>query len=152
MKQERIGNYIVNTYNSNGVKGRQVNKLLPTNSQLRKARYKENIQSANSSLSLLKIVFISILLFGVVGNLTGTGRTLTFTGFLQILANAPKIPTDWISFNTFTFNISSALVDYTWLNNLLNSFTSIIQVLLFAFVGITQLVVFLLYFLRLMFF
>jgi len=147
-KQKKIGRYVVNTYNNGGVTGRQIQKISLSNRQLRQIRNRESLYEVNQSLSLLKIIFVAILLFGVVGALIGNGRTFTFTGFLNTIANAPKIDTNWINFHHL---IDLGALSNTSFGRFIMSIISIIQVLLFACVGIAQVVVFLLYFLRLLF-
>ncbi len=91
--------------------------------------------------SLLKSIFIMILLVSIVGTLTNTtNANITFYGFLDLLQRAPKIPTDWISFGGDLQGVPFI----GWL-------ISAIRVLMFFVVGISQAIVFILYFLGFLF-
>lgn len=110
------------------------------NSRYRLLRFQPK-QYTYSVGSLLKAFFMLILLVSVVGSLTGTtNANITFYGLLDYIQRAPKIPTDWISFG----GQFQGVPVIGWI-------ISAVRVLMFFVVGLSQAILFLLYFLGFLF-
>lgn len=107
---------------------------------------KEHNYNADSSFSaisrLLSIVVCFLIIVALARALMGQ-EPIYFSSFLEGLANAPS--------TTFALSMPKLYIDADWgifefFRNLLNSFGSIIQLLLFIVNGLVNLVSYLLYF------
>lgn len=97
------------------------------------------------SMKMLKGVFFIILVVTLFYAITGQDRVLTFTGFLQVIENAPHVPIDWIKY------VPELLSSRDWgimkvLSPLLDPLLSILSVLLYITMGFVQIFTYIGYF------
>lgn len=121
---------------------RQVNNEFDKRNQVRDRSFKDNF----SVLCLAVGILLSVSL---IKSLMG-GSSVTFGGLLEYLSNAPSI-----NMSLTTFEVIAPLA---WEGEILGSiayfiniFITIFNVLLFAFKGLGQVVVYLVYFIRFLF-
>lgn len=103
------------------------------------------------SRGIFKSIFLILLVVMVVGMLMNGdsyNNALTLRGFLTVLAEAPAIPTDWISFGS---SIPDDVTSLPVIGTLVDFFASAAEVLMFFVVGIGQAIIYILYFLKILF-
>lgn len=104
----------------------------------------------SSVANFFTVIFMCLFLIMFFSAATGSDTSITFTGFLEGLADSPSIDTCWIK----TFNslrITSDWYIFNFLRDFLNTFMDIISVLLWLVTGIAQLVVYVGYLFRVFF-
>lgn len=113
----------------------------------------------DTSFSVVKCIFIALLLVNFFRALRGDVDYFSFARLFDVLQNAPSIPIDWIS--TFSINIKPEdWGDWTeifnWLRDALvsvvNFFGASVSAVLYVSTGIGNLVVFVGYFVSKLFF
>jgi len=105
--------------------------------------------STRSMVSVVLGIFLIILLVvAMLGSLRGTGQTITFTGFLEYLSQSPSLN----FFDISSFKIVGDWGLFDFLRNFFNLFTTMIGVSIWIFQLFWNLIAWLLYFFRFLFF
>ena len=101
-----------------------------------------------SGLGVFGLIVGVLLSVSLIRSLLG-GSPVTFGGFLEYLSNAPSI-----DMSLKNFEVIPALGDwgvFNFLSTFFNYFITIFNILIFAFKGLGQVVVYLVYFIRFLF-
>lgn len=105
---------------------------------------------AASRANFFTVVFMAIFLLAFFSAASGSDNTITFTSFLNALADSPSIDTSWIK----TFNdlrISSDWGVFDFLRDFINTLMDIVSVMLWIITGVAQLIVYVGYLFRVLF-
>lgn len=97
------------------------------------------------SPSILTVIFGILFIFMYFQVVAGIGTGLSFTGLLNVFAQAPSIDISWIS------RVSTFTLDVPIIGALVNFMSRVISVALYFSVGIAQIVLYLGYFLGFLF-
>lgn len=75
-----------------------------------------------NAFTLARLAVIVLLVLAICRTLQG-GRNVSFFSFLEWIATAPQIPSDWLQWNFYDFNnlLPSA---FSWLAGILNIFST----------------------------
>lgn len=117
----------------------------------------ERVKNFKLGGSLLSIVFFACLAVTVMGVLRGSNNSMSFEYMLSVLGDTYTIPVDWIySMQSVTlpewgFFIGDLWVNFNWLKAPFNVVLPIIELLLFLVTGLSQAVLFLLSFVRILY-
>lgn len=97
---------------------------------------------------LFRIVLILLLLFNVMRVIVNPSNVMTFTGFLEMLRNAPTIEVGWLK----QFNMwGTSLTSIPLIGDGLAFLTNIVSVALFGATGVIQIGLYAVYFMRYLF-
>lgn len=104
--------------------------------------------SGSGILGVIVLILLVVMVFGVLIHGDDYNGMLSFKGLLEVFQNAPNIPTDWIAFGN---SIPQHVKDIPVIGSLVVALSTIIEVVLFICVGISQTIVYAGYFLKILF-
>lgn len=107
-------------------------------------RKQDKKETQESAFGVLKLIFLILLIFAVVGALRNQD-IFTFRGFLDLLQNAPQIDLGWLNWETINLGDWGL---FNFLRDFFNFFIEIINVLAFAGTCIVQAILYVLYFVK----
>ncbi|AXF52635.1 MAG: hypothetical protein [Inoviridae sp.] len=103
-----------------------------------------------TAFTIFKLIFLLMIVFSIVKILVGRDP-ITFSGLLSTLSNAPTFSTDWIKYVQTNFSETFPW-GFQWLGSIVDFFTDLLSVSLFVSVGAANVITFILYFMRYLFF
>ena len=101
-------------------------------------------ESQEAAIGVLKLIFIILLLFVIVGALRNQ-ELFTFKGLLELLQNAPQISLEWLNWETINLGDWGL---FNFLRDFFNFFIEIINILAFAGTCLMQALLYVLYFIK----
>lgn len=113
------------------------------------SKLKQNLSTEKGLGNGLGFVVLVLIVFALVGIFTGKENQLTFTGLLRFLETCPEISMDWLNWAQFS------LGDWGILNGLRDLLMMLIDTVnVLAFIGQSafQLILYVLWFLKFLFF
>lgn len=127
--------------------------LTPGEQRLLNYRFEKNYRQMvyEKSGGVFRVFFFVLCVLMFYSVAFDTGRTITFTSFLESLSDSPVLDNSWISsFSDLTINSDWGV--FNFFRNFLNSIVGVISFLLYIVNGLAQLVIYFGYIIRTLFF